>query len=600
MVSVDLKNIKLNKIPFDKIPKKQMGMGLAAFLCAALVISCVAVNTHNDGMEAPNDLLDMVTRTPIDSRGFFYGISPRAGIMLSWHDNTIKLEEEGDNSEKLSGVLYPVTVPDATLEYISSNDEVAEIDETGKITAKTPGSIEISVKNDFTGQQSKAYLQVIQPVTGFYLEKSTIELYTTDVGVRLKADIIPENASDTNIQWYSKDTDIVKVDGNGGLVPVNTGMTEIVATTTDGGFTGKCFVNVINKVIKAESVTIQNKENVVLKAGETWDGIVSVLPANAKNKTVEWTTDDEKVATVTKTGKVHAVGEGTATITATSPDGPSDTVEITVKGTTDIRTADGSHSYTIAASGVTYTAYSMTLDEMVQKQQGTPLVYAGGSGGATTDEVRRHLDPNQFCSGAYKYQFMDLSHYNGISEAELARFLEGKGTLSGQAAVFIEAAREYNVSEMYLVAHACLETGYGTSTLASGVEVNGTKVYNMFGIAAYDGSVVASGSGKAYQEGWTSPAEAIRGGARWISEHYINASDGSRQNTLYKMRWNPDNPGEHLYAGDIAWATTQATILEKLFAQFPNASIAYDIPVYSGSNAAVIDDAAAMANTVNK
>lgn len=600
MVSVNLKNIKLNKIPFDKIPKKQAGMVLAAFLCAVLVISGVAVNTHNDGKEAPNNLLDMVTRTPIDSRGFFYGISPRAGIMLSWHDNTIKLEEEGDNSEKLSGVLYPVTIPDTTLEYTSSNDEVAEIDKNGNITAKTPGSVEISVKNDFTGQQSKAYLQVIQPVTGFYLEKSTIELYTTDAGVRLEAQIMPENASDTNIQWYSKDTNIVKVDQNGGLVPVNTGMTEIVATTTDGGFTGKCFVNVINKVIKAETVTIQNKEDVTLKVGESWDGIVSVLPANAKNKTVEWTTDDEKIATVTKTGTVHAVGEGTVTVTAASPDGPCDTVKIKVSGTTNIQTADAAgHSYTIAASGVTYTAYGMTLDEMVQKQQGTPLVYAGGSDGATTEEVRRHLDPNQFCSGAYKYQFMDLSHYNGISEAELAGFLEGKGTLSGQAAAFIEAAKEYNVSEMYLVAHACLETGYGTSALASGIEVNGTKVYNMFGIAAYDGSVISSGSNKAYQEGWTSPEAAIKGGAKWISENYINAV-GNRQNTLYKMRWNPDNPGVHLYAGDIAWATTQATILERLFAQFPDASIAYDIPVYSGSNAAVIDDAAAMANTVSR
>ncbi|MGN0181099.1 MAG: N-acetylglucosaminidase [Candidatus Ornithomonoglobus sp.] len=601
MVSVNLKAKKVNKIPFNKIPKKRSGIKPVAFLCTILVVSGVAVNTHNDGQDTPNSLLDMVTRTPIDSRGFFYGINPRAGIMLSWHDNTIRLDDENGNSEKLSGVLYPVTVPDTTLEYTSSNDEIAEIDENGNITAKTPGSIEISVKNGFTGQQSKAYLQVIQPVTGFYLEKSTIDLYTTDAGVRLKAEIMPNNASDTNIQWYSKDTNIVEVDQNGGLVPVNTGMTEIVATTTDGGFTGKCFVNVINKVIKAESVTIQNKENVTLKVGESWDGIVSVLPANAKNKTVDWITSDEKIVTVTKTGTVHAVGEGTVTITATSPDGPCDTVDITVRGIANIQTADAAgHSYTIAASGVTYTAYSMTLDEMVQKQQGTPLVYAGGSGGATTEEVRRHLDPNQFCSGAYKYQFMDLSHCNGISEAELAKFLEDKGTLSGQAATFIEAAREYNVSEMYLVAHACLETGYGTSTLASGVEVNGTKVYNMFGIAAYDGSVVSSGSKKAYQEGWTSPAEAIRGGAKWISENYINATNGNRQNTLYKMRWNPDNPGVHLYAGDIAWATTQATILERLFAQFPNASIAYDIPVYSGSNAAVIDDAVAMANTVNK
>ena len=102
-------------------------------------------------------------------------------------------------------------------------------------------------------------------------------------------------------------------------------MTEVVARTTDGGFTGKCFVNVIEEVIKAESVTIQNKEDVQLSRGETWIAAVSVLPSNAKNKTVSWSSDNEDVATVTQTGKVTAVGAGTAVITAQSPDGPSDT-----------------------------------------------------------------------------------------------------------------------------------------------------------------------------------------------------------------------------------------------------------------------------------
>jgi beta-N-acetylglucosaminidase len=396
---------------------------------------------------------------------------------------------------------------------------------------------------------------------------------------------LPENASNTTIQWYSKDTGIVEVDQDGGLTPISTGMTEIVATTTDGGFSGKCFVNVINEVIKAKTVTVMNKEKVSLKVGDTWDGIASVLPANAKNKTVEWTTDNEKIATVTKTGKVHAVGEGTVHITATSPDGPSDTVTITVKGKVNTQLADTNKSYS-AGGGVVYTSYNMTLDEMAQKMMSTSPTYNGGS--ATTELVKNYLDPNRFIAGAYKYQFMDLSHYNGISRDALAAFLEGKGTLSGQADAFIEAAKEYNVSELYLVAHACHETGNGSSQLATGVEVNGVRVYNMYGIAAYDNSAVASGSSMAYSSGWTSPSEAIKGGAKWISENYINRTDG-RQNTLYKMRWNPENPGTHTYATNVSWAVSQTVVLEKLFEKFPNASISYDIPVYSGSNAAVID-----------
>ena len=55
------------------------------------------------------------------------------------------------------------------------------------------------------------------------------------------------------------------------------------------------------------------------------------------------------------------------------------------------------------------------------------------------------------------------------------------------------------------------------------------------------------------------------------------------------MRWNPDNPGNHLYAGDIAWAVTQSTIMERLFSQFSDASVSYEVPVYSGESAPVIE-----------
>lgn len=581
---------------FRKMEKRNIirtAIFCAVCACAVAVMFVTrSVKTNNDALYLPHDNIKLVTRVPIDNTTLLHEEKPNSRVILSWYESTVKLNDK--EKKQLNGVMYPVVLKDTSLDFKSSDNTIAEVDNSGNITAKKPGSIEITVKNDYTGISSKAYLQVIQPVTGFWLKKSTINLYTTDMGVRLETEITPIDATNTSVQWYSKDTNIVEVDSNGHLKPINTGMTEIVATTNDGEFSGKCFVNVINEVIKAQTVTIQNKDNITLKVGESWDAIASVLPANAKNKTVEWTSDNESVATVTKNGKVKAEGEGTVKITAKNPDGPSDSVEITVSGSLSNDTANVNTSYaSTAQSGVTYVKYDMTLDDMV-KAQGSDTASVNRSP-ASSDKIREYLDPLQFCAGAYRYQFMDLSKYNGISEETLAKFLEGKGTLSGQAKTFIEAAKQYNISELYLVAHACLESGYGTSTLASGVEVNGVKVYNMFGINAYDGSVVSSGSNRAYKEGWTSPALAISGGAKWISEHYINSTE-ARQNTLYKMRWNPDNPGQHMYAGDVAWATTQAVIMERLFKEFPDAKIYYEIPVYNGSNAAVIDDAEAMSN----
>lgn len=577
--------------------RKRKGIIFAMLLVVLGIIGLSvykSVETYNDGQHATKDTRKFVTRFPLDIGSFFTEFDPPAGIFLSWYDYTIKLGEE-DGTEQLNGVIYPITLADRTLTYESSNTDIAEVDGEGGITAKNPGSVEITVSNDYTGETAKAFLQVTQPVTGFFLQKSTIKLYTTDMGVRIASVITPDNASNTAVQWYSKDPDIVTVDQTGRLKPVNTGMTEVVAKTTDGGFTAKCFVNVVNEIIKAESVTIQNKENITLEKGGTWLAAVSVLPSNAKNKSVEWSSSDESVATVSKTGKVTAVNGGKAIITAKSPDGPSDTVEITVNSTVS---GSGDNMFSMnptyaSEGGVNYTTYSMTLQEMAELQMtlNPPPKYndGNGSGYATLEETMEYLDPNEYCMDAYKYQFMDLSHYSGVSEEALNSYLENKGILRGQAAAFIEAAKTYNVNEIYLVAHACLETGNGTSQLATGVEVNGVTVYNMFGIAAYDNSALSSGSQKAYKEGWTTPAAAIMGGAKWISEYYINSSDG-RQNTLYKMRWNPDNPGEHMYATDIGWAVKQAIIIERMVDLFPEASISYEIPVYSGSNAAVITE----------
>lgn len=554
-----------------------------------IVFAVLAVRTANDYKRYnKTEYAYIVTRFPLNDPGFLKGDPPRSAVFLSWYENTVTMKDGVQDGLKLDAKLYPIIIKDNTLKFTSSDSEIAEIDDKGNIIVKNPGSVEITVRNDYTGAQAKAYLQVIQPVTGIYLDKSTIDLYTTDTGMRLEAKLQPENASNKAIKWRSKDEEIVTVDQTGHLKPGKTGLTEVVVTTADGNYTAKCFVNVINQVIKAESVTIVNKDDISLKAGETWTGLASVLPANARNLNVQWASSDASVATVSQTGVVKAVKEGTVEITALNTDGPSDSVTITVTGGTAGSEIDVNPSYNVTG-GVKYTAYSYSLDTMVDLQMSASPKYNDGSGykTATKEQVRMYMDPNEFGSGAYKYQFMDLSQYNGISRSALAAFLEGKGVLSGKADVFIEAAREYNISELYLVAHACVETGYGTSQLANGVLVNGVRVYNVYGIRATDTNAVATASAKAYELGWTSVDAAIKGGAKWISDMYINSPAG-RQNTLYKMRWNPDNPGQHMYASDVTWATAQAVLLEKLFAELPGANVSYEIPVYAGSNAIAI------------
>lgn len=227
--------------------------------------------------------------------------------------------------------------------------------------------------------------------------------------------------------------------------------------------------------------------------------------------------------------------------------------------------------------------YSMTLNQMLHTQMASyPRINRGnGWVNATFNEVKKYVTPGGEDYEANKYQFLDLSSPAGITKEDANAYLKGKGILEGKGEYFVIAANKYNVNEIYLMAHANLETGNGTSKLATGYVYNGTVVYNMYGIGAVDSNPVQKGAEYAYKMGWTTPEAAIVEGAKWISESYINRQ-GNRQNTLYKMRWNPDKPGTHQYATDVAWATKQAKMIQGIYSKYTDANLIFDFPTYAG------------------
>lgn len=514
-------------------------------------------------------------------------------IRTDWTERTVDLKD-GEAELSLRAAVYPLNIKNEEFAFSSDNTDVAEIDDEGNITAKNPGEAKILVTADGEYQLEKeVILTVRQPVTGVFMPKTNVTVYMGSTGELLEYRILPDNATNQNVKWESKDDKIATVDKNGHVKPVALGMTEITAESEDGGFKAKCYVTVVNQIVNVSGVVIENqyKKDAFLKAGEGINLVAAVSPANARNKTLRWSTTDEKIATVTQTGKVRALSEGKVKISVASVNGISDVFNLTVQPSSDVKTDSAGNIYTSAVNGkVTYSVYDISLEDIVniQMKADPPPKYNGATQHASREQTEEWMNPNSYCTGAYKYQFLDLSYQNGISEDALNSFLSDKGVLRGHAADFIAAARMYNVSEVYLVAHACLETGNGTSKLSRGVSVNGQTVYNVFGIGAYDNSAVASGSQRAYEKGWTSVSSAIIGGTEWISEHYINSADG-RQNTLYKMLWNPEHPGQHQYATDIEWATHQAINIEKIFRMFPQAVKAYDVPVYSGMIPPAID-----------
>ncbi|WP_139344984.1 N-acetylglucosaminidase [Virgibacillus pantothenticus] len=201
---------------------------------------------------------------------------------------------------------------------------------------------------------------------------------------------------------------------------------------------------------------------------------------------------------------------------------------------------------------------------------------------AHADDVRYYLDPTNFQSDPIQqYQFLDLSKPSGASVQVLNKFLKGKGILDGLGKYFLDASRKNGINDLYLVSHALLETGNGSSVLANGVKHKGVTVYNMFGIGANDGCAIECGAQRAYKEGWTTPSKAVVGGAKFIANQYIK--DG--RNTLYKMRWNPASMEKHKeasyqYATDIGWASKQIYTMYNLYQEIGSYILYLDIPTY--------------------
>lgn len=232
-----------------------------------------------------------------------------------------------------------------------------------------------------------------------------------------------------------------------------------------------------------------------------------------------------------------------------------------------------------------------SFDQAVAKQMNLPWSpkvqhVPGQWDDASEDEVRTAMDPRTITEDAtQKYQFLRLDKAQALSASSVNKLLEGKGILEGQGAAFTQAAKTYDINEIYLISHALLETGNGTSALANGGYVNSAnkvvtnepkKYYNMFGIGAIDTDAVRGGFKTAAHYGWDTVEKAIIGGAKFITSDYLDRG----QNTLYRMRWNPSEPATHQYATDINWASHNATRMKQMYDKIGETGKYFDTDIY--------------------
>lgn len=203
-------------------------------------------------------------------------------------------------------------------------EQVATIDPlTGKVTAIDTGEATITVTTDEGGYTADCLVRVVDdliPVTGVELDKPTLDLVEGEAA-RLTATVLPVEASDKSVTWSSDNKAVANVDPlTGEVTAVGSGEATITVTTTYGGFTADCLVTVSENHIPVESISL-DLPTLALTESAMAQLTATVLPDDAANKNVTWSSDNKAVATVDGTGLVTARGDGKATITATTVEG---------------------------------------------------------------------------------------------------------------------------------------------------------------------------------------------------------------------------------------------------------------------------------------
>lgn len=195
-------------------------------------------------------------------------------------------------------------------------------------------------------------------VTEVKLDKSELIL-NVGQSEQLTATVLPEDAENKNVTWSSDNESIATVDTEGTVTAVAAGNARITVTTEDGGKKAYCRVMVAEEQISVTGVSL-DKTELELKEGETATLTATVMPENATNKNVKWTTNDESVATVDAQGTVTAVAAGSATIVVTTEDGSKTaTCAVSVKAT-----SSGSFEITGDTAQGNFLAYSGEVVEL--------------------------------------------------------------------------------------------------------------------------------------------------------------------------------------------------------------------------------------------
>ena len=325
---------------------------LAVVAAAAMAITLVGCGVKITNIAVPESA--MVEKGESITLPVVYGTDDAPAVT----PETAATGESAATDEKVAKAAEKLTI-----EWTSSDESVATVDETGTVTAVAAGEANVTASVKDADIAASTHIKVVVTPTGVVAPES-IDLVTNGENTKdLDAKLVPADATDVKLAYESSDESVATVDETGKVTAVANGectittyvtakaedaeaseLSAVVVEAADSEETDDSVATmpedlaamdsafgVVPEDLKAEtkvtvttnveSITLDKTEG-VLTVGNTVTVTATVTPDTATNASVTWSSSDETIATVDSEGKITAIAPGTATITATSDSNP--------------------------------------------------------------------------------------------------------------------------------------------------------------------------------------------------------------------------------------------------------------------------------------
>ena len=234
-----------------------------------------------------------------------------SGVKL---ENTSITLNKGD-TDVLNASILPDDAEDRSLSWVSTNENICTVTQTGAVTGMNPGEAAVMVFSG-SGQTARCGVTVVSPVNGISLDKSSVSMIQ-GASEQLNAAVSPDDASNKNVSWVSSNTSVCTVSSSGKITAAGAGQAVVSVMTQEGGYFAECAVTV---TIPVSGISLDKNELHMAKG--TADKLTaSVYPSGAAQQEVLWASSNSSVCTVNQSGNISAVNAGTAVISATSKNG---------------------------------------------------------------------------------------------------------------------------------------------------------------------------------------------------------------------------------------------------------------------------------------